>query len=42
MLKISEQEKIEIETNYDPIECPPGPYTMQPETEGENIFPNFS
>lgn len=38
MLKISEQEKIEIETNYDPIECPPGPYTIKQETEGMIVW----
>ena len=37
MVKISEEEKIAIENNFDPIECPPGPYTIQPQIQGENI-----
>ena len=32
--KITEEEKIAIENDYDPIEAPPGPFTIQPEKPG--------
>ena len=34
LIKITEQEKIEMENNYDPIEAPPGPYKIQPDIQG--------
>lgn len=34
MIKISEEDKIAIDNNFDPIESPPGPYKVQPEVQG--------
>ena len=34
LIKITEEEKIELENNYDPIEAPPGPYKIQPDVQG--------
>ena len=34
LIKITEEEKIEMENNYDPIEAPPGPYKVQPDIQG--------
>ena len=34
LIKITEEEKIELENNYDPIEAPPGPYKVQPDVQG--------
>ena len=33
--KITEEEKIAIENDFDPIEAPPGPYTVQPDVPGK-------
>ena len=30
LLKISEEEKVAIDNDYDPIAAPPGPYIIQP------------
>ena len=32
--KITEEQLIEIENDFDPIEAPPGPYKLQPEKKG--------
>ena len=37
-IKITEEEKIELENNFDPIEAPPGPYTVQPDVQGKIIW----
>ena len=34
LIKITEEEKTELENNYDPIEAPPGPYKVQPDVQG--------
>ena len=34
LIKITEEEKIELDSNYDPIEAPPGPYKIQPDIQG--------
>ena len=34
-IKITEEEKIAMENDYDPIEAPPGPYTIQPDVPGK-------
>ena len=34
LIKITEEEKIELENNFDPIEAPPGPYKVQPDVQG--------
>ena len=36
--KITDEEKIAIENDFDPIESPPGPYTVQPDVPGKNSF----
>ena len=33
--KITEEEKIAIENEGDPIDAPPGPYTIQPDVPGK-------
>ena len=33
-IKITEEEKIAIQNDFDPIEAPPGPYKIQPENQG--------
>lgn len=38
MIKISEEDKIAIDNNFDPIESPPGPYKVQPEVQGHIIW----
>ena len=35
-IKITEEEKIAMENDYDPIEGPPGPYTIQPDVPGKH------
>ena len=37
--KITEEEKIAIENDGDPLEAPPGPYTIQPDVPGKNTAP---
>ena len=32
--KITEEQLIELQNDYDPIEAPPGPYKEQPEKKG--------
>ena len=39
LVKISDKELEEIRANFDPIEAPPGPYTIQPENQGLTIPP---
>ena len=34
LIKITEEEKIKLEKDFDPIEAPPGPYKIQPEVQG--------
>ena len=34
LIKITEEEKIKLENDFDPIEAPPGPYKIQPEVQG--------
>ena len=34
LIKITEEEKIAIDNDFDPIEAPPGPYTVQPDVQG--------
>jgi len=36
--KITEEEMIELENDYDPIEAPPGPYKLQPENKGKLLW----
>ena len=36
LVKITEEELREIENDFDPIEAPPGPFTIQPEKQGLN------
>ena len=38
LIKITEEEKIELENNYDPIEAPPGPYKVQPDVQGKILW----
>ena len=33
--KITEEQLIELQNDYDPIEAPPGPYKIQPEKKGK-------
>ena len=33
--KITEAELEEIRNDFDPVDAPPGPYTVQPENQGE-------
>ena len=35
LVKITEEEKIAMDNDFDPIEAPPGPYKIQPEFQGE-------
>ena len=35
LLKISEEEKVAIDNDYDPIAAPPGPYIIQPSNQGQ-------
>jgi len=37
-IKITEEEKIAIENDFDPIEAPPGPYKIQPENQGKILW----
>ena len=39
--RITEEEKIAIDNDFDPIEAPPGPYKIQPEKPGEIFFDVF-
>ena len=32
--KITEEQAAELENDFDDIEAPPGPYTIQPENQG--------
>ena len=44
LIKITEDELDEIMNDFDPIEAPPGPYTLQPNKKGKfsrHIIPNF-
>ena len=49
LIKITEEEKIAIDNDFDPIEAPPGPYKVQPDVPGIQerqgtfiyIFSNF-
>ena len=34
LLKITEEEKVSIENDYDPIDAPPGPYNLRPGVPG--------
>ena len=34
LIKITEEEKIAIDNDFDPIEAPPGPYKVQPDEQG--------
>ena len=34
LIKITEEEKIAIDNDFDPIEAPPGPYKVQPDVAG--------
>ena len=34
LIKITEEEKIAIDNDFDPIEAPPGPYKVQPDVPG--------
>ena len=34
LIKITEEEKIAIDNDFDPIEAPPGPYKVQPDVQG--------
>ena len=34
LLKITEEEKVSIENDYDPIDAPPGPYNLRPGIPG--------
>ena len=34
LIKITEEEKIAIDNDLDPIEAPPGPYKVQPDVPG--------
>merc|ERR1711973_628606 len=36
--KITEEQLIEIENDFDPIEAPPGPYKLQPEKKGKLLW----
>ena len=36
--KITDEEKVEIENDFDSIEAPPGPYTVQPDVPGIKLF----
>ena len=38
LIKITEEEKIKLENDFDPIEAPPGPYKIQPEVQGLLIY----
>ena len=40
--KITEEEKIAIENEGDPIDAPPGPYTIQPDVPGKTNHLFFS
>lgn len=42
LIKITEEEKIELENNYDPIEAPPGPYKVQPAIQGLEFRSSFA
>ena len=33
--KITEEELMAIENDFDPIEAPPGPYKVQPQNQGK-------
>ena len=35
LLKISEEEKVALDNDYDPIAAPPGPYIIQPSNQGQ-------
>ena len=35
LVKITEEEKIAMDNDFDPIEAPPGPYKIQPDVQGE-------
>ena len=44
LIKITEDELDEIMNDFDPIEAPPGPYTLQPNKKGKfsrHIIPRF-
>ena len=44
LIKITEDELDEIMNDFDPIEAPPGPYTLQPNKKGKfssHIISNF-
>ena len=34
LIKITEEEKIAIDNDFDPIDAPPGPYKVQPDVPG--------
>ena len=34
LIKITEEEKIAIDNDFDPKEAPPGPYKIQPDMPG--------
>ena len=34
--RITEEQLVELENNFDDIEAPPGPYKIQPENQGKN------
>ena len=36
--RITEEEAIAIENDYDPIDAPPGPYTIQPDVPGKILW----
>jgi len=36
--KITEEQLIELQNDYDPIEAPPGPYKVQPEKKGKLLW----
>ena len=36
--KITEEQAAELENDFDDIEAPPGPYTIQPENQGNETM----
>ena len=38
LIKITEEEKVAMDNDFDPIEAPPGPYKIQPDVPGKVIW----
>ena len=39
--KITDEEYNAMENDYDPIEAPPGPYTLQPHNQGASLCAHY-